>query len=412
MGPAVVENRFPVVPHSWIFGKGVVEEGSMIVMRDVKKIIIHVLLIWAGTLSVIPAKAALQQPGDPDCLFESGKEGYHTFRIPAIVTTTRGTILAFAEGRRNGRSDSGDIDLVMKRSEDNGRSWSTLVVIRDDGENVCGNPAPVVDKFTGTIHLLSTWNLGEDHEKEIIDGNSKDTRRVFVMRSGDDGLTWSVPEEITDATKKDHWTWYATGPCHGIQMTNDPHRGRLVIPCDHIEAGSKKYHSHVIYSDDRGATWELGGTVPRDRLNECTVAELSDGRLLLNMRNYDRTQKTRKISFSEDGGMSWGGVKSDNELIEPICQASMLMAPAEGSGKGTLFFLNPADETRRQNMTLRISKDEGLNWTGSMVLHAGPAAYSDLTLLSNGNLGCLYEAGHSDPYGGIVFQEIDWTHFR
>ena len=172
---------------------------------------------------------------DPlDYLFKSGTEGYQCFRIPAIVTTTEGTLLAFAEGRKKGCSDTGNIDLVMKRSEDNGKTWSNLLVIRDDGENVCGNPAPVVDESTGTIHLLSTWNLGEDPEKKIIEGNSKDTRRVFVMESGDDGKSWSSPLEITSSVKQDHWTWYATGPCHGIQLKEGPHRDRLIIPCDHI----------------------------------------------------------------------------------------------------------------------------------------------------------------------------------
>ncbi|MEN8229510.1 MAG: sialidase family protein [Bacteroidota bacterium] len=341
-------------------------------------------------------------------LFESGTEGYHTFRIPAIVTTTEGTVLAFAEGRKDGGSDTGDIDLVMKRSEDNGKTWSELLVIRDDGENVCGNPAPVVDKSRGTIHLLSTWNLGNDSEKEIIDGESKDTRRVFVMRSDDDGLTWSEPEEITSTVKREQWTWYATGPCHGIQLNVGAHRGRLLIPCDHIEAGSKKYFSHTIYSDDHGETWELGGTTPQDQVNECTVAELSDGRLMLNMRNYDRSQKSRKIAFSEDGGVTWSDIFADTTLIEPICQASLLLFSHEKEEKHTLLFLNPADENKRQMMTLRSSGDEGSTWRGSLVLHEGPSAYSDLTRLSNGNLGCLYEAGNSTPYQGIVFQEIPW----
>jgi sialidase-1 len=363
------------------------------------------MLGFCFTLSILAGE-------NPDYLFKSGSEGYACFRIPAIVTTKAGTLLAFAEGRKQGCSDTGDIDLVMKRSEDGGNSWSNLVVIWDDGGNVCGNPAPVVDVESGSIHLLTTWNLGEDHEKEIINQTSKDTRRVFVLRSEDDGLYWSEPEEITSTVKEENWTWYATGPCHGIHLSKGSHNGRMVIPCDHIEADSKQYFSHTIYSDDAGKTWNLGGSTPDDQVNECTVVELSDGRLLLNMRNYDRSQKNRKIAHSADGGQTWSKLSSDLTLIEPLCQASMLMAHSGkgelGSEKGTdiLLFLNPADKNIRRNMTLRSSMDEGVSWTDLMVLHAGPSAYSDLTQLPGGSLGCLYEAGKASPYEGIVFREI------
>ncbi len=367
--------------------------------------IVFFLMVLGLTLC---GRGIAQIPELLDYLFESGTEGYACFRIPAIVTTTEGTILAFAEGRKKGCSDTGDIDLVMKRSEDNGQTWSKLMVIRDDGEQVCGNPAPVVDELTGSIHLLSTWNLGEDHERDIIEGKSHDTRRVVVMSSTDEGLSWSEPREITASVKKENWTWYATGPCHGIQLQRGAHKGRLLISCDHIEAGSKKYFSHSIYSDDQGLNWKLGGSTPLDQVNECTMAELSDGKVMLNMRNYDRSQKSRKVSFSEDGGLTWGPVFSDTILVEPICQASLLMVFAEAGEKHTLLFLNPADANKRQNMTLRASWDDGATWPGMLVLQAGPAAYSDLTRLANGNLGCFYEAGNSSPYEGIVFREVPW----
>jgi len=315
-------------------------------------------------------------------------------------------LLAFAEGRKKGCSDTGDIDLVMKYSKDHGETWSNLTVIWDDGENVCGNPAPVVDETTGIIHLLSTWNLGKDHEREIIDGTSQDTRQIFVMSSTDEGLSWSEPREITTSVKKDNWTWYATGPCHGIQLKQKAHKGRLLIPCDHIEAISKKYFSHIIYSDDQGITWKLGESTPQDQVNECTVAELSDGRVILNMRNYDRSQKSRKVAFSEDGGHTWGDLIPDETLIEPICQASMLMVSPEKEEESILLFLNPADKKSRQNITLRTSLDDGKSWKGSMVLHRGPGAYSDLAQLSDGNIACLYEAGLSNPYQGIVFEVV------
>ena len=134
---------------------------------------------------------------DLNYIFKSGENGYNTFRIPSIVTTNKGTILAFAEGRKNSSSDSGDIDIVLKRSNDNGKTWGEIIIVRDDGVNVCGNPSPVVDRNSGSILLLSTWNLGGDTESEIINEISEDTRRVFVLKSTDDGLSWSEPKEIT-----------------------------------------------------------------------------------------------------------------------------------------------------------------------------------------------------------------------
>ena len=361
-------------------------------------------------LLIMVVDCEASDPGVPEdsttYLYESGTDGYKTFRIPAIITTVKGTVLAFAEGRRNSSSDTGDIDLVLKRSEDNGKSWSNLIVVWDDGENVCGNPAPVVDKNTGIIYLLSTWNLGSDHESDIIKQTSKDSRLVYILSSNDDGRTWTTAKEITKTVKLNNWTWYATGPCHGIQVEQGNYKGRLIIPCDHIESVTNKYFSHIIYSDDHGKNWKLGGTTPQDQVNECTIAELSDGRLMLNMRNYDRTEKSRKVSISNDAGLTWGDIYSDKTLIEPICQGSLLRFSFADEGKSRLLFLNPADENSRQNMTLRLSNDEGSSWVVSKTLFKGPSAYSDLSKLPNGNIGCLFEAEDTSPYQGIVFQEI------
>jgi sialidase-1 len=348
---------------------------------------------------IIPVEEIIGQHTGLNYIFKSGTEGYSTFRIPAIVTTNSGKIIAFAEGRVNSSSDTGNIDLVMRSSDDSGKTWSPLKIIWNDGVNVCGNPAPVVDRETGEIHLLITWNLGEDHENDIIDGKSKDTRRIFVASSNDQGENWTEPKEITSSVKKENWTWYATGPCHGIQLKYGENKGRLVIPCDHIEAGNKKYYSHIIYSDDNGKTWQLGGSTPQDQVNECTVAELPDGRLILNMRNYDRTQKSRKISYSNDGGINWSSIQPDTALIEPICQASMLFTEENE----TLWFLNPASENSRTNMTLKSSSDFGKTWEIVKVLNSGASAYSDLTLIDEKTLGCLYEGGIFSPYEGIVF---------
>ena len=336
-------------------------------------------------------------------LFVSGQEGSHTYRIPALAVTTRGTVLAFCEARRERNSDTGNIDLVVKRSTDNGRSWSSQTVIWDDGGNTCGNPCVVVDRDTGTIWLLSTWNRGDDHEREIIDLRSRDTRRVFVTHSTDDGITWATPVEITADVKQRDWTWYATGPCSGIQIQHGPHKGRLVIPCDHIEAKTKHYYSHVIYSDDHGKTWKLGGTTPRHQVNECEVVELAGGRLMLNMRNYDRSKRNRQVAVSPDGGLTWTEQRFDDALIEPICQAAIerYRWPADDA-PGVILFSNPASTRSRVKMTVRASFDEGRTWSAKCLLHSGPSAYSDLAVLESGEVACLYEAGHGHPYESIL----------
>jgi len=340
----------------------------------------------------------------PKPVFQIGDGGYACFRIPAIVKTNHGVLLAFAEARKHGCSDTGDIDLVLRRSGDSGKTWEPLQVLWDAGPDVVGNPSPVVDVETGTVWLLVTRNLGTDTEPMIIDGTSEDTRRIFILGSDDDGKTFSKPEEITASVKKASWTWYATGPVHGIQLTSGQYRGRLVIPCDHIEAVTKKYYSHIIYSDDHGKNWQLGGSTPQDQVNECTVAELPGGRLMLNMRNYNREHKNRKISLSDDGGNTWSDLKDDPELIEPICQASLMTV--SGGNKEVLCFLNPADTVVRKNLTLKLSIDNGKTWRIVTVLHKGPAAYSDMVQLNHSTLGCLYEAGEASPYEGIYFQRV------
>ncbi len=338
--------------------------------------------------SVAGAAELIQEP-----VYVGGQDGYHTYRIPAAILTSKGTLLAFCEGRRAGRGDAGNIDLLLKRSIDGGKTWGKTQVVWDDAENTCGNPCPVVDAKTGTIWLLLTHNLGQDSEAMILDKTAKGTRTVWVSHSTDDGETWTAPREITADVKKPEWTWYATGPGIGIQLKS----GRLVIPCDNYVAGTKARQSHVIFSDDAGQTWKLGGVVGPD-CNECQIVELSDGRLALNIRSY-RGAKGRLVAHSADGGESFGELFVDPVLVEPVCQASILKLPQE---KATLVFSNPAS-TRRENMTVKLSLDNGRSWPYAKVLHAGPAAYSCLTPLPDGTLGCLYECGDRSPYERIVF---------
>jgi len=362
------------------------------------------LAFGLSTARAEAADAVLQSP-----VWVAGEGGYHTYRIPSIVVTKAGTLLAFCEGRRGGSGDTGNIDLLLKRSEDGGRTWGPQVVVWDDGPNTCGNPCPVVDAATGRIVLLMTWNRGDDHEPQIIAQASKDTRRVFVVHSEDDGVSWTAPREITESAKRPDWTWYATGPGAGIQLQRGANAGRLVIPCDHIEAQTRNYYSHVLYSDDGGTTWRLGGRVPKHQVNECEVVELSDGRLMLNMRNYDRSVRARQVAFSDDGGLSWRDQAPVAALIEPICQASVrrLRWAREAGQPGVILFSNPASAESRVNMTLRASFDDGASWSYSRVLHAGPSAYSCLAAGAEADMiYCLYERGEKNPYETITLAVI------
>lgn len=364
----------------------------------------------AALLASCGSLMAGERVGKP--LFTSGADGYHTYRIPALTVTTQGTVLAFCEGRKNSRSDTGDIDLLLKRSSDHGQTWSEHQVIWDDAGNTCGNPCAVVDRATGTIWLLMTWNRGDDHEKDIIALKSKDTRRVFATHSTDDGHTWSAPKEITADVKMTNWTWYATGPGGGIQLERGVHKGRLVIPCDHLEARTKSTFSHAIYSDDHGQTWKLGGTT-KDRVNESAVVEAADGTLLLNMRNGERVQPVRQIAFSKDGGLSWSGQCFDAALPEPRCQAALerYRWPV-ATNAGVILFSNPASSHGRSNMTVRASYDDGQTWPATRLLHAGPSAYSALAALADGNVACLYEGGMKHPYEAIAYARFPLGELR
>ncbi len=358
---------------------------------------LFLLLTLALNLAASASELALLQTD----VFVSGKEGYHTFRIPSLLATRQGTLLAFCEGRKTSRSDHGDVDLVFKRSTDGGATWSPLAIVHEEGGTAkitIGNPCPVVDHATGTIWLPFC----------------RDNVDVFVTHSIDDGHTWAQPTQITTAVKKPGWTWYATGPGVGIQLKAGAHAGRLIIPCDHGETidGKAVKLSHVFYSDDHGKTWTLGGTVA-PHTNECQAAELRDGSLLLNMRNHwakeggraDRANQ-RAIATSTDGGSTWSEPRFDTTLVEPVCQGSLIGHPRL---PGKLLFSNPAS-TSREKMTVRLSNDDGKTWPAARLLHSGPSAYSCLALLPDGNVACMYERGQRNSYETITLARftLEW----
>jgi sialidase-1 len=326
--------------------------------------------------------------------------------------------LAFCEGRRLGRGDSGDIDLVLKRSEDGGRTWSGLLVVWNDAANTCGNPCPVVDRRTGRILLPMTWNLGEDEGRELHLGKGKSTRKVYLSHSDDEGRAWSAPHEITAEAKAPDWWWYATGPGVSIQLTKGQHAGRIVVPANH-SSEQNGFAAHAILSDDGGKSWRRSSVIA-PACNESQVAELSDGRLMMNMRSQSLTNEERtgyrSIAFSSDGGETWTKPEFDAHLGDPQVQASLIRYSwLDEPGGGRLMFANPSppispERGPRVRMTVRLSRDEGKTWPSQRLIHEGPSAYSSLARLQDSSIGLLYEGGGAQAYESIRLARFsrDW----
>jgi sialidase-1 len=383
--------------------------------RAIRFLVVLGAVTVAGKFAGAEGTASLRQTD----VFVSGADGYHTYRIPSLIVSRKGTLLAFCEGRKDGRADSGDIDLLSKRSTDGGQTWSRPQILWDDGTNTCGNPCSVLDEDTGVIWLLLTHNDGRDKESAIKAKKGIGTRTVWVSRSDDDGDTWSKPDEITKSVKDPSWGWYATGPGVGIQIKHGPRRGRLVIPCDHAydQPGGNlrglpvEYGAHVVYSDDHGQTWKRGGAI-RPKVNECQVIELADGKgtLLMDMRAYFGKSR-RAQSISRDGGKTWSAPEDQAELIEPVCQASILRYTwPDANGKSRILFSNPSDEKKRINMTVRLSYDDGKTWPVNRMVHSTESAYSCLTVLPDMEIACLYERGVQHAYERITFARfsLEW----
>jgi sialidase-1 len=363
------------------------------------------LAVAVAASSCAAAAAAFAVDAAPrQAVFQSGgptaigrPDSAHTFRIPALVVTRRGTLLAFAEARRDGSGDTGPIDTVVRRSTDGGHTWGPLEIVMAGNGDVMGNPAPVA-LASGRIVLVSTWNSVSVPEGKTRPGLGADSRRVFVTMSDDDWLTWNEPREITADVKQPEWDWYATGPGAAIQLACGGRAGRIVVPCNHRAAGVDR--SHVIISDDEGATWRLGG-ITAEGTNESRVVELADGSVMLNSRNHRSALKHRAVSLSVDGGDSFDPARfhRDATLIEPQCQAAILRHSWPADGKpGLILFLNPASQTKREALTLRGSRDDGSTWPLAHLVHPGASAYSDLAVLPDGRVAVLYE---KDGYQAI-----------
>ncbi|GAA2646853.1 sialidase family protein [Streptomyces lunalinharesii] len=375
-----------------------------------------------GALATAPARAATDAPPGgfaQQVLFTAAHEkGYACFRIPAIVRTVRGTLLAFAEGRVHDCGDAGDIDLVLKRSGDGGRSWGPLQVVNHGAGDTHGNPAPVVDRRTGRIVLAETYNKGR------TDGLSCDVpcdRTPHLQYSDDDGATWSAPRDLTRTIRPRQWnSWYATGPVHGVQLAHGRHAGRLVFGVNAESfAGGRitANHAALVHSDDGGATWKVGaqdswpiardGTF-RQKPSEMTLLERSDGSLYVNGREQDGTDLgNRTAAVSRDGGDTFTApFRAVPDLYAPMVQASALRLPGSRGGPGRTLLAAPADPDRRRVMTIRSSYDEGRTWEGvdrGARVTTDWSGYSDLVAVSPTVTGLLYEGGAADARDEIRF---------
>ncbi|MFD8236467.1 exo-alpha-sialidase [Streptomyces sp. NPDC059696] len=347
--------------------------------------------------------------------FRAGQEGYASFRIPAVVATRTGDLLAFCEGRVGSRDDFGNIDVVLKRSTDGGRTWGPLQVAAANGDALAGNPAPVV-LDTGRVLLVHVCNAAHATEDAIRRGtvSAADGRRVWVRHSDDEGRTWSAPREITREAKRPAWRWYATTPGHAIQLTT----GRVVVPANHslpptgTDNGTEgRYNGgHCLLSDDAGATWRIGyvddDTDGYINANETTAAELPDGRVYFNTRNDSPSPGTRADAHSADGGRTLvKPFRPQASLAAPVCEAAVLQL----RDPDLLLYSGPADPGFRALMTIRASTDGGTTWRPAYTVDGLPAAYSDLVRIDTDTVGLLYETGDFGAYETITFRRVPVT---
>ncbi|MET8243028.1 sialidase family protein [Streptomyces sp. NPDC005202] len=392
-------------------------------------LLVAAVLLTPLTVTTTPASASAGPGCTSSVPYVSGEGGYDTYRIPAAITTRRGTVLAFAEGRHDGAGDTGHIDVVLRRSTDGGCTWGPLEVAAAGDGDTRGNPAPVVDPRSGAVVLVTSYNGGGVTEAQIMRGEVTpgQSRRVFVQRSRDDGRHFTAPRDITDEVKPEDWRWYATGPGHAVALTRGPHAGRLVVPADHSAAppaGSSDtgqeasyYGAHAIYSDDGGRIWHLGYVDDTydgvDNANESTAAQLPDGRLYVGSRDQNGTSPGNRLdSYSGDGGETLDRPYAVQPTLNdvPVVEGSVLQLRGPGA---PLLFSAPSVPTARRAMAVWRSTDGGQTFDRALTLSQQPAAYSDLVPVNHHTVGILYETGVRGPYETIGFRRLPadelWT---
>ncbi|MGX5817728.1 sialidase family protein [Chitinophaga lutea] len=361
-------------------------------------------------------------------VFTAGQDGFKSYRIPAIVASG-GKLFAFCEGRVHNAGDFGDIDIVLKESADGGKTWSALRTVVDYKELQAGNPAPVVDQTDpaypqGRIFLF--YNTGNNHESEVRKGNG--LREVWYVVSADGGRTWGAPVNITPQVHRpkqpqvnaaynfpEDWRGYANTPGHAMQFADGLFRGRIFIAANHSagapQAAAKDYQAHGFYTDDHGKTFHLSETVSFAGGNEAMAAQLKGDRMVMNIRNQQGNVRARIIAESGDGGQTWDTTYFDRQLPDPVCQGSVL---STGNARNRrLIVCNNADTVQRNNLVLRVSREDGRTYYKQFTIANRPdndrrrshTAYSDLVETGKRKVGVLFEY---DNYHQIVFTTIGY----
>ena len=381
-------------------------------MRAFTALLISLLMSVATFAQEDREVVVIHRPGDDNC---------HTFRIPGIAVSNEGTLLAVYDMRYRSRRDlQGHMDIGLSRSTDGGQTWEKPRPIMDMGEhgslpqdqNGCSDPNILVDKATGEILVAAVWTHGKPGTHQWRGKGSEpglklsQSSQFMIVRSTDDGKTWSTPENWTARLKNPAWHLFAPAPGNGISLRD----GTLVMPTAGRDETGLPF-STVMRSKDHGKTWTLSNAA-RSNTNECAVAELSDGSLMLNMRdNRNRGDKSdtngRAVSVTSDRGKTWTVHSSDHgALPEPVCMASLISHKLK-DGRTVLFFSNPHDKSKRQNMTVQVSLDDGKKWPKKIQLDKTGGAYSSLVMVNDRTVGILYESSRAD----LVFQKITLDEF-
>jgi sialidase-1 len=365
--------------------------------------ILFVLAMGFGKPQEVSLAAADPQPVN---VFVGGADGYPVYRIPSLISTPKGVLLAFCEARS--ADDQSPTDMVLRRSLDGGKTWLPMQVIVKAVPEAAMDPTAVFDRDTGTLLLVyDRWPVTPeghtvaDNTPHRKPGVGRDSITTWVMTSTDDGATWSTPIDITATTKKPQWTETIHGPGVGIQTRT----GRLLIPCAWGENGP--WRNYAIYSDDHGKTWQLSDNEVGPGVNESQVVELADGTILLNMRS-DTATGCRIGATSRDGGKTWSAPFNIRELPDTCCQASVLRYTSanQQGGKSRILFSNPVKSGRSEG-TVRLSYDEGKTWPVAKLIWKDYFGYSCLAATPDGTIGCLYEI---DGCRKIAFQSfsLEW----
>jgi sialidase-1 len=345
--------------------------------------------------------------GDP------GADGYPVFRIPSVVTTASGVLVAFAEGRPSLLDPgSGQIDLVMKRSVDCGRTWSVLQVLADNGTGDAHNPVAVVVPQGNSASRLWIFYaqrpVSAGGELDIAPGLGSDSDTLWTRVSDDDGQMWSPPRDLTADVKDATWGIIAPGPGRGIVTRwgrDGVAAGRIVVPGWHT-VGTQT-GSFVFYSEDDGNTWHRGG-LPTPGTDESQVVERTDGTLLLDGRQGDK-DPNRKCFLSHDGGQTWSGATPGLAMVPVMSSVVRISASRDGQDRDRLLHTG-VSPTSRADARVWLSHDEGATWDHETVLVPGFAQYTVATVLDDATVGMAYESLGTDAAGVTGFN-VHFTRF-